>query len=32
MTRIVVSVVKTSLFFLGIVLASCFIGSGANTG
>lgn len=30
MTRIVVSVVKTSLFFLGIVLASCFIGKGAN--
>lgn len=31
MTRIAVSVIKTVVFFLGIVLASCFIGRGANS-
>ena len=31
MTRIIVSVVKNAIFILGIVLASCFIGSGANS-
>lgn len=30
MTRIAVSIVKTMTFILGIVLASCFIGRGAN--
>ena len=31
MTRILVSVIKTVPFILGIVLASCFIGRGANS-
>ena len=31
MTRIVVSVIKSAVFILGIVLASCFIGRGANS-
>ena len=31
MTRIIVSVVKSAVFILGIVLASCFIGRGANS-
>lgn len=31
MTRIVVSIIKTMIFILGIVLASCFIGRGANS-
>ena len=31
MTRIVVSIIKTMTFILGIVLASCFIGRGANS-
>lgn len=31
MTRIAVSIVKTMIFILGIVLASCFIGRGANS-
>lgn len=31
MTRFAVSVIKTVVFFLGIVLASCFIGRGANS-
>ena len=31
MTRLFVSVIKTATFLLGIVLASCFIGSGANS-
>ena len=30
MTRIAVSIVKHMIFILGIVLASCFIGRGAN--
>lgn len=30
MTRIIVSVIKSAVFILGIVLASCFIGRGAN--
>nr|DAW71872.1 MAG TPA: hypothetical protein [Caudoviricetes sp.] len=30
MTRILVSTIKTVTFILGIVLASCFIGRGAN--
>lgn len=30
MTRIAVSIIKTMIFILGIVLASCFIGRGAN--
>ena len=30
MTRIAISIVKTMTFILGIVLASCFIGRGAN--
>ena len=30
MTRIIVSTVKAALFILGIILASCFIGNGAN--
>lgn len=30
MTRIAVSFIKTAVFILGIVLASCFIGRGAN--
>ena len=31
MTRIAVSIIKTMTFILGIVLASCFIGRGANS-
>jgi hypothetical protein len=31
MTRIIVSVIKSAVFILGIVLASCFIGRGANS-
>lgn len=31
MTRLAVSVIKTVTFILGIVLASCFIGRGANS-
>lgn len=31
MTRIIVSVIKNAIFILGIVLASCFIGRGANS-
>lgn len=31
MTRIAVSIIKTVTFILGIVLASCFIGRGANS-
>ena len=31
MTRIAISIVKTMTFILGIVLASCFIGRGANS-
>lgn len=30
MTRIIVSVIKSAVFTLGIVLASCFIGRGAS--
>ena len=30
MTRIVVSVIKSAVFILGIVLASCFIGRGCE--
>ena len=31
MTRFAVSVIKTVTFILGIILASCFIGRGANS-
>lgn len=31
MTRIAVSFIKTAVFILGVVLASCFIGRGANS-
>lgn len=31
MTRLAVSIIKTVTFILGIVLASCFIGRGANS-
>lgn len=31
MTRIAISILKTVTFILGIVLASCFIGRGANS-
>lgn len=31
MTRIIVSIIKSAVFILGIVLASCFIGRGANS-
>jgi len=30
MTRIIVSVIKSAVFILGIVLASCFIGRGGG--
>ena len=31
MTRLFVSIIKTVTFILGIILASCFIGRGANS-
>lgn len=30
MTRIIVSAIKALVFVMGVVLASCFIGRGAN--